>query len=116
MTAPLPVHRRKKPAPVYALGQLTIRDRIRYQQYVQRFHDILLRFGGRLLAADESPEVLEGSWERDKVVLLEFESADSFWVWARSDEYQEISRDRIAATEGTVLLVHGADHAAEPTT
>ncbi|GEM_PF-229087 len=109
MTTPLPPRRRDKPAPVYALGQLTIRDRIRYQQYVRRFHDVLLRFGGRLLAADESPEVLEGSWERDKVVLLEFESAESFWAWARSDEYQEISRDRIAATEGTVLLVHGVE-------
>ena len=81
---------------------------MRYQQYVRRFHDVLVQFGGRLLAADESPEVLEGSWECDKVVLLEFESANSFWAWARSDEYQEISRDRIAATDGTVLLIHGA--------
>ena len=67
MTTPLPLHRKDKPAPVYALGQFTIRDRVRYQQYVRRFHDVLVQFGGRLLAADESPEVLEGSWERDKV-------------------------------------------------
>ena len=107
MTSSSPLHRSGSAVAVYALGQLTIRDRERYQQYVRRFHDVLLQFGGRLLAADESPEILEGSWERDKVVLLEFESAASFWAWARSDAYQEISRDRVAAADGTVLLVHG---------
>ena len=104
-SAPLGADR--NPSPVYALGQLTIRDRARYLRYVQRFHEVLARFGGRLLAADESPEVLEGAWERDKVILLAFESADSFWAFARSGAYQEIARDRLASTEGTVLLVHG---------
>jgi len=108
MTTSFPLRRNDKPVPVYALGQLSIRDRGRYQHYVRRFHDVLERFGGKLLAADESPEILEGSWERKKVVLLAFESAESFWAWARSDEYQEISRDRTAATDGTVLLIHGA--------
>ncbi|HBZ70181.1 MAG TPA: DUF1330 domain-containing protein [Deltaproteobacteria bacterium] len=105
--SPSPLRGSDKAGPVYGLAQLTIRDRARYQRYVRRFHDVLAQFGGRLLAADESPEILEGSWERDKVVLLEFESAASFWAWAHSDAYQEISRDRVAATEGTVLLVHG---------
>ncbi len=107
MSAPFPPPRRGGPAPVYALAQLSIRDRPRYQRYVRRFHDVLVQFGGRLLAADESPEVLEGSWERNKVVLLRFENEESFWAWARSEAYQEISRDRVAATEGTTLLVHG---------
>jgi uncharacterized protein (DUF1330 family) len=99
--------RSHKLGPVYALAELTIHDRMRYQQYVRRFHDVLQRFGGRILAADESPEVVEGSWKYDKIVLLEFASTDSFWAWARSEEYREISRDRVASTEGTVLLVHG---------
>jgi len=103
----VPLRPNDKPAPVYALGQLTIQDRARYLKYVRRFQEVLAQFGGRLLAADESPEVLEGAWERDKVILLAFESADSFWAWARSDAYQEIARDRLASTEGTVLLVHG---------
>jgi uncharacterized protein (DUF1330 family) len=96
---------------VYALAQLTIHDRPRYARYVAKFMEVLARFDGRLLAADEAPEVLEGSWDRDKVVLLSFPSADAFSAWARSEEYQMISRDRVAATEGTVLLIHGVDGA-----
>ncbi len=97
---------------VYALAQLTIRDRARYERYARRFAEVLARFDGRLLAADEAPEVLEGSWDREKVVLLEFPSEKAFRSWASSDAYAEISVDRVAATEGPVLLVHGAPRSA----
>jgi uncharacterized protein (DUF1330 family) len=94
-------------ATVYALAQLTIHDRARYREYVRRFPAVLARFGGRLLAADEAPVVMEGSWDRHKVVLLEFPSEQAFTAWSTSDAYREIAIDRIAATEGPVLLVHG---------
>ena len=43
----------------------------------------------------------------DKVVIIAFPDQDMFSAWANSPEYREISRDRVAATEGPVLLVHG---------
>ena len=33
---------------------------------------VMSRYKGRLLAADEHPTVVEGAWDRDKVVLLWF--------------------------------------------
>lgn len=60
------------------------------------------RFKGRLLAADESPVVLEGEWARDKVVLLWFPDGGSFREWAESPEYQEIARDRKAGADAVV--------------
>ena len=68
---------------------------------------VLLRYGGRLLAADERPALVEGQWAGDKVVIIAFPDQDRFSAWANSPEYREISRDRVAATEGPVLLVHG---------
>ena len=94
-------------ATVYALAQLKIHDRERYERYVRRFPAVLARFSGRVLAADEHPVVVEGVWDRYKVVLLEFPSEDALWAWARSDEYRAIAADRLAATDGPVLLVHG---------
>lgn len=94
---------------VYALAQLTIHDRARYARYVSRFPALIQRFGGHVLAADTAPEIVEGAWKGDKVVLLSFESAESFWAWARSDEYRAISEDRVAATTGPVLLLHGIE-------
>lgn len=92
---------------VYAIAQLSIHDRPRYESYVARFASVLTRYDGRLLAADEQPLVVEGQWDRDKVVLLAFPDRDAFTAWATSPEYLEISQDRLAATESLVLLVRG---------
>ena len=92
---------------VYAIAQLSIHDRERYQKYVAGFMPILIKYGGRLLAADEKPEVLEGSWDRNRIVVLSFPDRDSLRKWAMSDEYREIAKDRIASADGPILLVHG---------
>ncbi|MCM6773558.1 DUF1330 domain-containing protein [Nocardia sp. CDC159] len=98
---------------VYALAQLTITDRDSYGRYQARFLDVLNRFGGRVLAADERPSVEEGSWEHDKVVLLEFPDERAFRTFSDSPEYREIAVDRTAGSHGPVLLIHGIGHAPE---
>jgi uncharacterized protein (DUF1330 family) len=92
---------------VYALAQLTIHDRARYDRYVAQFARVLRPYRGRVLAADESPAVLEGEWPHTKVVIIEFPDRAELERWAFSPEYQEIAQNRIAATSGSVLLVHG---------
>jgi uncharacterized protein (DUF1330 family) len=92
---------------VYVVGQLTIHDRERYDRYATRFLSVLAGYGGRLLAADEAPQVVEGEWGHQKVVLLEFPGRGSFERFAGSPEYREIAVDRVAATDGVMLLARG---------
>ena len=92
---------------VYALAQLTITDRRAYDRYQARFLDVLAGFRGRLLAADESPHVVEGRWDREKVVLLAFPDEAAFREWAESPAYQAIAVDRKAGSDAVVLLVRG---------
>ena len=75
----------------YVLAQLTIHDRARYDRYAARFMGVLSRFAGRLLAADESPALLEGDWPHQKVVLIEFRDLDEAHRWASSPEYRAIA-------------------------
>jgi uncharacterized protein (DUF1330 family) len=92
---------------VYAIAQLKITDRAAYDRYQRKFMGAMKRFQGRVLAADERPKVIEGKWDRDKVVLLSFPDEKAFREWADSPEYQEISKDRKAGSEAVVLLVKG---------
>jgi uncharacterized protein (DUF1330 family) len=46
-------------------------------------------------------------WDRHKIVVLAFPDRDSWQRWAMSEEYQEIAKNRIASTDGPILLVHG---------
>ena len=68
----------------------------------ERPHDLKLT-----VPADESPQVVEGHWDRDKVVLISFPDEAAFRSWADSPEYQEISKDRQAGADTVVLLVKG---------
>jgi uncharacterized protein (DUF1330 family) len=92
---------------VYAIAQLSIHDRVRYDGYMAAFMPVFAKYGGRLLAADEHPRLVEGQWSGDKVVLMEFPDREAFTAWAGSPEYQEISKDRVAAAECVVLVVRG---------
>jgi len=93
---------------VYALAQLRIHDRERYDRYMSRFMPVLEKYNGLLLASDEQPRVLEGQWwDRNKVVLMEFADRDAFRAWATSPEYTEIAEDRKAGADAVVLLIKG---------
>ena len=92
---------------VYVIVQLKMNDRIAYDRYQARFFDVFRKFSGRLLSADDHPQVLEGVWDRDRLVLMSFPDEAAYHAWADSPEYQEISRDRKAGAPAIVLLAKG---------
>ena len=96
---------------VYAIAQLRFTDRAAYDRYQARFMEVFRRHPGTLLAADESPRVIEGEWDREKVVLMSAptKSPDeaAFRAWSESPEYRSISEDRHAGADTVVLLVNG---------
>ncbi|MGX9791874.1 DUF1330 domain-containing protein [Mycobacterium sp. MMS18-G62] len=92
---------------VYAIAQLKFTDRAAYNRYQAAFMEIFQRYSGTVLAADESPRVVEGTWDRDKVVLMSFPDEAAFSEWADSPEYQRISQDRRAGADTVVVLAHG---------
>jgi uncharacterized protein (DUF1330 family) len=53
------------------------------------------------------PRTIEGVSRHQRVVIIELPDAAAFDAWYRSAAYQEIARDRWAATEGVVTLVRG---------
>ncbi len=63
---------------VYVIVQLKMTDRAAYDRYQARFFDVFKKFSGRLLSADESPAILEGTWDRDKLVLMSFPDEAAF--------------------------------------
>jgi uncharacterized protein (DUF1330 family) len=92
---------------VYVVAQLSFTDRSAYQRYQARFMDVFRKFEGKLLAADEHPLLLDGQWDRNKLVLLSFPDEPAARRFIEDPEYQEISRDRRAGADTVSLLVRG---------
>jgi uncharacterized protein (DUF1330 family) len=92
---------------VYVVAQIRIHDRDRYDSYAAAFMPVLIQYGGRLLAADEAPAVLEGRWAGEKLNIIAFPDEEAALRWMQSEEYRAIAADRLAASDGVVLLVRG---------
>jgi uncharacterized protein (DUF1330 family) len=95
--------------PYYFTAQIKIHDALEYQKYLDSFDEIFERFKGEYLAIDESPQVLEGSWDYTKSVLIKFESKQDFMDWYYSNDYQAILKHRLKASKSDALLLEGID-------
>lgn len=91
----------------YAVGMMTIVDAVLYRRYEAAFLPVLQRYSGRLLVADEEPEVVDGPWPHGKLIILEFEDEGSFRRFNESAEYREIREDRVAGAAGVVVAGRG---------
>lgn len=67
---------------VYAIAQLRFTDRSAYDRYQNRFMGVFAKYSGTILAADESPHVVEGDWDRQKVVLMSFPTEQQYCLSA----------------------------------
>ena len=94
---------------VYVIAQGKIEDRDMLNEYVSKALPTLVAHGGRALALDESPEMIEGHVDNPRTVIIEFASREAFRAWYDSPEYQEILPLRLKSLPGTVILVDGLE-------
>jgi uncharacterized protein (DUF1330 family) len=92
---------------VYVIALLTIEDRAEYGRYEQGFMEIFGKFKGKLLAVDEAPVTLEGTWPHTRTVLVEFPDQAELERWYRSDAYQKLAQHRFKASTGSIAVIHG---------
>ncbi len=93
----------------YFVAQITIHDRAAYTKYLDGFDDVFAKYKGTVVAVDEHPVVLEGSWPRTRFVLIRFPDATEARRWYDSDEYRALVRYRHAASVADVFLVEGRE-------
>ena len=94
---------------VYLCVQLKIKGRAAYARYEEDFLPVFEKFNGTLLAADFEPKVLDGEWDKDRIVLLSFPNEEELMAWITSDEYQAITANRDSGTDGIALLFQGIE-------
>jgi len=89
----------------YAVVNVRVTDPDRYAEYRDKAPDTIARYGGKYLARGGKVEVLEGAWDPQRLVILEFESLERFNEWYNSPEYASLKqlRHEAAVTEFSVV-------------
>lgn len=78
------------------------------EEYAPIAGETVERHGGRALVGGPDGEVLEGEWDHDTTVVLEFPSVEDAQVWYEDEDYRaakEIRRD--ATAYGNLVIVPG---------
>jgi uncharacterized protein (DUF1330 family) len=91
----------------YFIANIEIRDEEEYGKYLARVDEVFARFEGKYLAVDPNPEVLEGTWDYSRVVLIEFPDRAALLRWYRSEAYREILKFRLRGARCDSVAIEG---------
>jgi uncharacterized protein (DUF1330 family) len=91
----------------YVVVEITIHDPATYEQYKQLAPSSIAKYGGRYAVRGGKTEALEGTWNPERFVILEFPTADAARNWWSSPEYTEARAIRQSCSTARMLLVDG---------
>ncbi len=91
----------------YVLLQVNIKIPEIFKKYPQLSEEIILKFGGKYLFRGGDFNILEGKWETERNVLIEFESIAKANEWYNSPEYQKALEIRTNSTSSNVIIIEG---------
>jgi uncharacterized protein (DUF1330 family) len=83
------------------------KDPDKYTQYIAKVAEIAAKYGGRYLARTNKIEPLSGDWKPERMIILEFPSADNIHRWLESAEYQAIAPLREAGSDTRAVILDG---------
>jgi uncharacterized protein (DUF1330 family) len=93
--------------PAYLVVEVTIEDDSRYDEYRRLVPGIIEKFGGRYLARGGATDVLEGDWNPERLVIVEFPNARQARAWWESAEYSAAKAIRQACSRARLVVVEG---------
>lgn len=97
--------------PAYIVVEIVITDVENYEIVKKLTPPTVAQFGGKYLARGGETQTLEGQWNPNRLVILEFPSLEQAQAWWNSPEYAPIKQLRhryaitnMVLTEGNPLL------------
>ncbi|WP_187264080.1 DUF1330 domain-containing protein [Pontibacter beigongshangensis] len=93
--------------PAYVIVEIEITDPVAYEEYKLYTPASIAAYDGRFVVRGGRTESLEGNWNPERMVLLEFPTVERAKEWWNSPEYAKAKgiRQRAANTKMLVMEV-----------
>ena len=92
---------------IYLMLEIEVIDEDAYAEYKARVPATIAQFDGKYLVRGGAVTPLQGGWDPDRIVVLEFPDADRLRAWTESPEYAEIAPIRERAARTRSIAVEG---------
>jgi uncharacterized protein (DUF1330 family) len=89
----------------FAIGAHKMRDAEAFKPYIARVPDVIAPYGCRYIARGGAVTPLCGPFTPDRLVLMEFPSADDIVAFYFSEAYAPLLRIRLTATEPRFVIL-----------
>jgi len=84
-----------------------VHNAAKMQEYIPRALETMGPYNPEVLVLEEHSEVIEGSTNLPRTIVIRFRSRDDAMAWYKSADYQAVCPIRLEATEGFAVLVDG---------
>jgi uncharacterized protein (DUF1330 family) len=91
----------------YLILDLSINNFESFREYIEEIPLFIKKHGGRYLVQGVEPEVMEGDWQPDRIVVLEFPSNENAKEFLRDPEAQSLFAIRHQSTTSKLILANG---------
>lgn len=91
----------------FIIGDVRVENPERYRDYTAHTEATLEPYGGHFVVRGGASTVLEGEWQPNRLVVIEFPSAQAAKDWYGSEAYRQIIPIRQEASTGSLVLVEG---------
>jgi uncharacterized protein (DUF1330 family) len=93
--------------PAYIIVEVKINDPVQYEDYKKLTPISLAKYQGKFIVRGGKSEALEGGWDPQRVVVLEFPNKELARSWWASGDYAPAKAIRQRTAETKMILVEG---------
>ncbi len=97
--------------PAYLIAEHLVKDAGLFEEYKNKVVAMIERYGGRYLTRGGSHEILDGTWNPTRVVIVEFPDMAALRAWFESPEYEPLIALRRRAGTDVVMAIDGVNTA-----
>ena len=92
----------------YIIADVSIHDYKEYEEYKKQTPASVAAFDGKFIVRGGQTETLEGDWQPERIVVLEFPTFDRAKEWWDSEIYSKAKVIRQRASKTKMIIVQGA--------
>jgi uncharacterized protein (DUF1330 family) len=93
--------------PAYVIVEVSIHNPVEYEDYKKLTPVSLIPFDGKFIVRGGKAETLEGEWNPERIVVIEFPDIEKANAWWNSEEYAQAKALRQRTSYTKMIVVPG---------
>ena len=92
----------------YAIFNINVTNPENYKHYIEQVVSVAKQFGAEYIVRGGENQVIEGTWQHPRTVVMKFPSYEKALEWYNSEEYKPIKQIRLDNAETNGIIIKGA--------